>query len=99
MIDALLRRPGIETRTARYSDGSTRTIMNRPDGSQITTIRDAQGRVLRRTRIEPDGTELLLFDDTLASDPVDLTNLRRSSRDIEVIDFSKTDQARAARRA
>ncbi|MFV2051298.1 OmpA family protein [Aliiroseovarius sp. YM-037] len=90
--DALLRRPGIETRTARYSDGSTRTIMNRPDGSQITTIRDAQGRVLRRTRIEPDGTELLLFDDTLASDPVDLTNLRRSSRDIEVIDFSKTDQ-------
>ena len=61
--DALLRQPGTEVRTETFADGSTRTFLTRPDGTQVVTIRDAQGRVLRRARVFPDGSEVQLFDD------------------------------------
>jgi hypothetical protein len=38
--DALLRRPGTNVRTETYGDGSTRTIVDRGDGTQVVTIRD-----------------------------------------------------------
>lgn len=73
--DTLLRRPGSDVRTERFNDGSTRTTVTRPDGDQIATIRAADGRVLRRTRITPDGQRILLIDDTVRAVPVRLEEL------------------------
>ena len=61
--DAIIRRPGSNVRTETYRDGSTRTIVERPDGTQVVTIRDATGRVLRRAQYDDRGRELVLIDD------------------------------------
>jgi outer membrane protein OmpA-like peptidoglycan-associated protein len=50
-------------RTETYKDGSTRTIVDRPDGSQVVTIRDATGRVLRRAHYDAQGYERVLIND------------------------------------
>lgn len=73
--NALLRQPGNEVRTERFADGSTRTIVERPDGVRIVTIRNEEGRVLRRTRVLPDGERVVLFDDTEQVQPVDVSEL------------------------
>ncbi|WP_299839332.1 OmpA family protein [uncultured Jannaschia sp.] len=73
--DALLRQSGDDVRTERFDDGSTRTTVTRPNGSRIVTIRDASLRVLRRDRIDPDGTRYTLIDDTEAVEPVDVATL------------------------
>ncbi len=73
--NVLLFQPGSQVQTQTFEDGSTRTVVTREDGSQIVTIRDANLRVLRRTRVAPDGTEVLLIDDTQDYAPVDLTTL------------------------
>jgi outer membrane protein OmpA-like peptidoglycan-associated protein len=78
--DVTLREAGAEVETRRFDDGSTITVLTRRDGSQVQTIRDATGRVLRRTRILADGTEVRLFDDT---------------RDVEVVDVSTLPRQRA----
>lgn len=75
--DALLRQPGSEVRTERFYDGSTRTTVTRDNGTRIITIRDSAGRALRRVRIEPDGREYLLIDDTRTFDPVIVRDLPR----------------------
>ena len=72
---ALLRQPGSEVETETFSDGSTRTTVYREDGSRIVTIRDPELRVLRRTRITPDGQEIALIDDTVEVEPVDVSRL------------------------
>ena len=46
--NANLRAPGVVETTDRYRDGSTLTRLDRPDGTQIVTVRDATGRVVRR---------------------------------------------------
>jgi len=61
--DALLRRPGNTLRTETYRDGSSRTIVDRPDGSQIVTVRNATGRVLRRAHYDSQGFERVLIND------------------------------------
>jgi len=73
--DALLRTPGSEVRTERFADGSTRTVLIREDGTTIITVRDVNGRALRRVRVEPDGREYLLIDDTRTFAPVILRDL------------------------
>lgn len=73
--DALIRQPGSTVRTERFADGSTRSFVTLANGDQIVTIRDANGRVLRRSRIYPDGRELLLIDDTRDFDVVDVRDL------------------------
>lgn len=73
--DALLRTPGSEVRTERFSDGSTRTVVIREDGTRIITVRDVNGRALRRVRIDPDGREYLLIDDTRGFRPVIVRDL------------------------
>ncbi|MFN3972319.1 MAG: OmpA family protein [Gemmobacter sp.] len=75
--DTLLRRPGSTVRTETFRDGSTRTVVERDDGSRIITIRDASGRVLRRARVDLDGRETLLIDDTAPIQPIDVTTLPR----------------------
>ena len=75
--NALLRQPGARVRTETFDDGSTRTTVLREDGSQVVTIRDGELRVVRRTRILPDGREILLIDDLAGTDPVDVATLPR----------------------
>jgi outer membrane protein OmpA-like peptidoglycan-associated protein len=79
--DALLRAPGSEVRTERFADGSTRTTVIRDDGTRIITVRDVNGRALRRLRIEPDGREYLLIDDTRDFQPVIVRDLPPPIRD------------------
>ena len=74
--DALLRQPGASLRTETFSDGSSRTFLDRADGSQVETIRDSRGRVLRRAVIYPDGTEFELFDDLEPAPVVDVRQLQ-----------------------
>lgn len=87
--DALLRQPGSTVRTESYADGSTRSFVDQGDGSRVVTIRDASGRVLRRSRIDADGRETLLIDDTREVAAVDTSQLPRTRDDIRV---SATDR-------
>ncbi|WGT49241.1 OmpA family protein [Thioclava nitratireducens] len=73
--NALLRQPGSKIRTQDYADGSSRTIVTKPDGSQIVTVYDAQRRILKRTLVQPDGTQYLLVNDAQGADPVDVSAL------------------------
>ena len=94
--NALLRQPGSTVRTERFDDGSTRTTVTRADESRIVTIRDAEYRVLRRIHVAPDGTQTMLFDDTVAAAPVDVTRLPPPAPEVEV--SASADEA-ALRRA
>ncbi|SEO14707.1 OmpA family protein [Salinihabitans flavidus] len=79
--DALLRQPGSQVRTERFNDGSTRTVITRTDGTEIVTIRDSSGRVLRRIHVDADGRQYLLFDDTRDFEPVVVRDLPRPASD------------------
>ena len=89
--NALLRQPGARVRTETFDDGSTRTTVIREDGSEIVTIRAADGRVLRRTRILPDGERIVLFDDTRETAPVDVATLPAPARD--AVDYTGDETA------
>jgi outer membrane protein OmpA-like peptidoglycan-associated protein len=73
--DTLLRRPGSTVRTETYKDGSTRTLVEREDGTQVVTIRDATGRVLRRAVYDLRGNETLLIDDLAPEERIDVSVL------------------------
>lgn len=72
---ALLRQPGTTVQTQNFSDGSSRTVSIRPDGAEIVTIYDSQKRIIKRTRIEPNGDEYVLVDDSRGAAPVEVTEL------------------------
>ena len=99
--DALLRQPGAMMRTETFADGSTSTTLTREDGSQVVTIRDARGRVLRREAIYPDGTRYELFDDLQASAAVDVRQLQATRPVPRSLSVAENDLAalRAALRA
>ena len=97
--DTLLRQPGSDLKTETFSDGSTRTTVTRRDGSQIVTIADASGRVIKRTRILADGREVLLIDDTEESRPVDVTRLPTAPVRRETFDARDRQSLEAALRA
>jgi outer membrane protein OmpA-like peptidoglycan-associated protein len=75
--DVVLYQPGSTVRTETFSDGSTRTFLTREDSTQVVTIQDATGRVLRRSRLLEGGTEVQLFNDIepQAAQPVNVINL------------------------
>lgn len=80
--DVLLNRPGTNVQVFQYKDGSTRNLMAYEDGSQVETVRAPDGRVMRRSTIAPDGTEVVLFDDTRQTEQVvvnDLPEVRNAS--------------------
>jgi outer membrane protein OmpA-like peptidoglycan-associated protein/outer membrane biosynthesis protein TonB len=54
------------------SNGRVREVITRPDGTQIVTVRNRNGDVLRRSRITPDGREYVLayFDERYDEDLV-----------------------------
>lgn len=89
--DALLRQPGSNVRTETYGDGSTRTIVDRGDGTQIVTIRDATGRVLRRATYDSQGREIVLIDDLVEEVRVDVTTLPTPTRSRITISTSEGD--------
>ena len=78
--DALVRQAGDEVRRETFNDGSARTTVIKPDGSQVVTILGRDGTVLRRINIDPQGNEYLLFDDT------------RTERRIVVNELPKVEQ-------
>lgn len=94
--NTLLRRPGTSVTTQRFSDGSSRETVTRGNGAQIVTIKTADGQVLRRTRIMPNGREVVLFDDTARVEPVDLSDLPRSRQRAIDLDAIDTEDLRAA---
>ncbi|MFN7598095.1 MAG: OmpA family protein, partial [Cereibacter sp.] len=73
--DAILRAPGVVETRQRFDDGSTLTVLDRPDGSRIITVRDATGRVLRRDRVDVNGRRTPIIDDTRYYEPVDVSRL------------------------
>jgi outer membrane protein OmpA-like peptidoglycan-associated protein len=87
--DALLRQPGATIRTETFFDGSTRAFLDRADGSQVVTIRDSRGRVLRRDVLYSDGTQYELFDDVAPVPAVDVRRLQETrpvARSLSVAD-------------
>jgi len=62
-------------RTETFADGSSRSTLEREDGSQVVTIRDSRGRVLRRAVLFLDGTQFELFDDLQPPPAVDVRAL------------------------
>ncbi|VDC33151.1 OmpA family protein [Pseudogemmobacter humi] len=91
--DAVLRRPGVSTRTESYSDGSTRTVVSRADGSQVVTVRDASGRVLKRTAYDRQGIETVLIDDLWPEEPIIVTELPRPAPDRVTISTADSNAA------
>ncbi|EYD75769.1 Outer membrane protein [Rubellimicrobium mesophilum DSM 19309] len=89
--DAILYQPGAQVRTETYPDGSTRTILEREDGTQVVTIRDATGRVLRRAKVLPDGTQIQLFDDLEEAQPVNVVSLLDQAPPPVVVDAQDLD--------
>jgi outer membrane protein OmpA-like peptidoglycan-associated protein len=73
--DAILRQAGSTVRTETYQDGSSRTIVQRVDGTQVVTVRDATGRVLRRAQYDRLGRELVLLDDFAPEVAVNVSTL------------------------
>ncbi|WP_245216170.1 OmpA family protein [Sagittula salina] len=99
--DVLLRRPGADVKTYQYSDGSTRNVVAYEDGTQVETVRAADGRVLRRTRTLNDGTQVVLFDDTQKSQAVVVGDLPQvsSKNTQERVIYRDTNDAEALARA
>jgi outer membrane protein OmpA-like peptidoglycan-associated protein len=89
--DAVIRRPGSNVRTETYRDGSTRTIVERPDGTQVVTIRDATGRVLRRAQYDDRGRELVLIDDLEPEEVVVIRDLPKPRKARVVISTQDED--------
>jgi len=54
----------------RLSNNRVREVITRPDGTQIITVRNRNGDILRRSRITPDGREYVLayFDESYYDD-------------------------------
>ncbi|WP_034491951.1 OmpA family protein [Afifella pfennigii] len=63
--DRLLRRAR-DVEVEDLGEGRTRTVVTRPNGAEIITIRDYDGSIIRRTRRTPDGREIVLIDDRWA---------------------------------
>lgn len=82
--DTIIRRPGSTVRTETFRDGSTRTIVERDDGTRVVTIRSATGRVLRRATYDELGREIILIDDLAEEEVVVIRDLPRPQRRIVI---------------
>ncbi|MGR3322735.1 MAG: OmpA family protein [Pseudooceanicola sp.] len=90
--DSLLRQPGADVKTYAFADGSTRTVVTNPDGTQVETIRSSDGRVLSRTRILANGEAVVLFDDTRSAQEVAVNELPQVTDRVEV-NAARADEA------
>jgi outer membrane protein OmpA-like peptidoglycan-associated protein len=80
-------------RTETFSDGSTRSTVDREDGTQVVTIRDASGRVLRRATYDARGNEIVLIDDLAREERIDVSTLPRPRPDRVTISTNDSDAA------
>ncbi|WP_424992313.1 OmpA family protein [Oceaniradius stylonematis] len=92
----LLRRPGTQVRTRTFDDGSTRTVVIRENGERIVTVRAADGVILYRARVFPDGQRIVLIDERDAQ-PVDLATIPLPSRRPVVIEYRDAVDPNAVR--
>ena len=76
------------------------TIIVRPDGARIITIVDANGRMLRRIRREPDGREFILIDNRYDGPRDGFSSMLnmpppviRMPRDRYIVDADRADRA------
>ena len=97
--DTLLRRPGSTVRTETFRDGSTRTVVERGDGTQIVTIRDATGRVLRRATYDELGREVVFIDDLYPEERIDFATLPKPRGRVISMSTSEEDALLMARMA
>ena len=81
----ILRRPGSNVTTQSYADGSTRTVVERPNGVRVLTIRDQYGYTIYRSRILTNGEEIVLFDDRRREEEIEET-------DMPVVDTTRFDE-------
>jgi len=94
--DAILRAPGVVETRQRFDDGSTLTVLDRPDGTQIITVRDATGRVLRRDRVDVNGRRFPIIDDTRNYEPVQVSRLPQPRvRELRFVDGTDPAMIRA----
>jgi outer membrane protein OmpA-like peptidoglycan-associated protein len=93
--DTVIRRPGSTVKTETFRDGSTRTIVERADGTQVVTIRDATGRVLRRATYDDRGREIILIDDLVEEEVVVVRDLPKPRKRIVI---SSKDEDAALKR-
>jgi outer membrane protein OmpA-like peptidoglycan-associated protein len=59
---ALLRGGNVRVEYERMGNGLVREIVTRRDGTQIVTVKDPGGYMLRRVKVLPNGTRIVLFD-------------------------------------
>lgn len=97
--DAVLRQPGATVRTETFKDGSTRTIVQKADGTQTVTIRDATGRVLRRATYDNLGREVILINDFEEEVPVVVKKLPKPKADRVTISSKDENAALKAKLA
>jgi outer membrane protein OmpA-like peptidoglycan-associated protein len=50
-----------DTRYDRLEDGRIREIVTRPDGDRVVTVRNRYGEIIRRSRIDRGGKEIVIF--------------------------------------
>jgi outer membrane protein OmpA-like peptidoglycan-associated protein len=55
---------GRDLRTERRDDGTTVTVYSRPDGAEIVSVVDSEGRLLRRARRTREGREIVFIDNS-----------------------------------
>lgn len=85
----LLRRPGTEVESQTYGDGSTKTTVTRSDGVEIVTLRDPNGEIIYRVRVNTDGSEVVLIDElSQPPEPVEVAELPEPEE--EVIEYRDT---------
>ncbi len=94
--NVLLRRPGVEVRTERFNDGSTRETIYRKNGARVVTVKAANGQVLSRVRVTPEGQEVVLFDDTSAANPVTISALPKPRQRAIATEDVTADELRLA---
>jgi outer membrane protein OmpA-like peptidoglycan-associated protein len=97
--DTLLRRPGSNVSTETFGDGSSRTVVTQPDGTQVITVRDRDLRILRRTVVAPDGTRTVLIDDIAVQTPVVVSDLPTAELSERPLPSASADDREALARA
>lgn len=67
---SLLRDGDVDMRAERLNNGWTQETVTRRNGAQVITVRDQGGFVIYRSRIRPDGREIVLIDNREVDDRV-----------------------------
>lgn len=105
----MIRRPGSTVYTRPYDDGSVQSRVELEDGTIVTTVLDADGRVLRRTIQRPSAKAFVLYDDTRPEaaiapaaltprSPVRIVYTRRTSSELLLAAFASEPASAGDRR-